>query len=137
VAESRETNNTAARPITIGADLSISFFSGPTSAQAGGTATVSDTTLNRGGDTAAPSTTAFYLSVNRTVEPGDVVLGSRAVPGLGAGVGSTASTVLTIPNDTAPGSYYVVFQADDGNVVAEALETNNAVARAIQVTAAP
>ncbi len=137
VAESRENNNTAARTIAIGPDLFMSFYSGPSSGQAGGTITVSDTTLNRGGDSAAPSTTAFYLSVNRSVEPGDVLLGGRAIPPLAAGASSTASTALTIPSGTVPGSYFVVFQVDDGDAVAEARETDNTLARVIQITAAP
>jgi trimeric autotransporter adhesin len=43
------------------------------------------------------------------------------------------STTVTIPAGTIPGGYYVVVRADADGAVAESLETNNTIARAIQV----
>ena len=40
---------------------------------------------------------------------------------------------LTIPAGTAPGSYHLLIRADAQDAVAESLETNNVMVRAIQV----
>ena len=40
---------------------------------------------------------------------------------------------MTIPAGTAPGAWFVVARADGDESVAEAVETNNVAARAVQV----
>ena len=104
VTETQEGNNTSARPLQVGPDLTVSFLTAPTSAAPGATIAVNDTTRNQGGDTAAPSTTAFYVSANSTLDGGDVLLGSRAVPALAAGGSSAGSTTVVVPPALAPGS---------------------------------
>jgi trimeric autotransporter adhesin len=52
-------------------------------------------------------------------------LGTRAVPDLNGGQASSVSTPLTVPADTALGSYYLIAKADHGSAVVELLETNN------------
>ena len=85
IAELNEMNNGKASAIRIGPDLVVSSFSAPIRAAAGGTIAVTETTANSGSGPAAASTTAFYLSLNLTVEPGDVRLGpGRPVPPLAA-----------------------------------------------------
>jgi subtilase family serine protease len=99
------------------------------------TITVTDTTKNSGGAaTAVASTTSFYLSVNNTLSPGDVLLGSRSVGILAPNGTSAASTTLPIPTATAPGSYYILAIADDGNAVAESNETNNTKSAQIKLS---
>jgi subtilase family serine protease len=135
VAESLETNNLRTRSIQVGPDLAIAALTVPTSAGPGAAISVSDTTKNQGGGPADASTTQFYLSSNSTLDGSDVPIGSRDVPGLVPGETSTASTLLTIPADTAVGAYYVIARADDAGAVAETQEGNNVSARSIQVGA--
>ena len=126
VPEGVETNNVkATAAIKIGADLLVSALTTPASAVAGGTFSVTDTTINQGGGGAGPTTTRFYLSVNSTLDAADVLLGSRDVPALGPGASHAGSAVLTLPAATPGGAYYVIAQADGGKTVAEWSETNN------------
>ncbi|MGE5243729.1 MAG: CARDB domain-containing protein [Betaproteobacteria bacterium] len=126
VTESQENNNAAFHALRVGPDLVVSSVTVPSSAAAGGTITVSDTTANTGGGSADASTTSFYLSSNPSFDTADVSLGSRAVPSLAPGAVSTASTTLTLPGATATGLYYVIARADSGSVVVETSEINNA-----------
>lgn len=132
--ESNENNNWASRSLLIGPDLLVSSFTGPAAGAAGGTISVTDTVKNQGGGDAGVSSTTFYLSANSTIGAGDVLLAaSRDVPGLAAGATSVGTTVLTIPPTTQVGLYYIVARADGNDGVAETTETNNTIARAIQI----
>jgi subtilase family serine protease len=137
VPETSESNNTYARSIQIGADLIISPLSAPPIAGAGQSISVTETTKNQGGGNADPSVTKFYLSTNSTLDPSDVLIGSRNVPTLGAGTSSSASTTLTIPPGTSTGVWYIVAKTDADGVVAETSENNNAYARSIQISTGP
>jgi subtilase family serine protease/subtilisin family serine protease len=125
VGETVETNNRAFQTIVIGGDLVVSALSVPGTAGAGQAITVTDTTRNQGGGTVGASTTRFYLSADVVWDAGDQVLGSRAVPGLGAGASSTGSTVVTIPAGTTAGTWYVLARADADQALGETNETNN------------
>jgi subtilisin family serine protease/subtilase family serine protease len=126
VRETIETNNArASSAMKIGPDLTVTAVSGPSSAAAGGTITMSDTTTNQGAGTAAASATGFYLSTNGSLSTDDVFLGSRPVGELAAGATATASVALQLPADTQAGSYYVIARADWNNAVAETSEMNN------------
>jgi trimeric autotransporter adhesin len=126
VAETQESNNVKYYSSTkIGPDLVESSVIVPTTAGAGVPLTVSDTVKNQGSGVAGPSTAAFYLSTNGTLDTGDQLLGTRAVPSLAAGVTSAASTPVTIPAGTATGTYYVLVKADANGEVVETAETNN------------
>jgi subtilase family serine protease len=135
VDESQETNNATARAITVGADLTVGNPSVTFTIVAGSTVSVTDVVQNVGGDPAGASTTRFYLSANVLFDAGDTLLsGSRAVPALAAGASSTGTSMVTIPAGTPPGYYYLFALADADGMVTEAVETNNAAARGIQVT---
>jgi subtilisin family serine protease len=139
VDEAAENNNVASRSIIIGPDLRVSLISlsAPTIA-AGATLNVTDAVTNQGGGAAGPSATRFYLSTNTSVGGGDLLLSaSRALAEVTAGASNTGTTAVTIPPGTAPGSYYLIARADGNGEIAESTETNNALARAIQVTPAP
>jgi subtilase family serine protease len=128
IPETSETNNTRTVLIAIGPDLVITALTAPSSAAAGATVNVSDTTKNQGAGGATGSTTSFYLSTNATFDALDVFLGSRAVSDLPAGAASTAATPLTLPANTAAGSYYILARADgeEGEHAAPALEVADA-----------
>jgi subtilase family serine protease len=134
VLEAKETNNTLSRSIRIGPDLDVVAFTVPGKGGAGLPLTVSDTTTNQGGGSVASTVMKFYLSANSSVDANDTVIGSRTVPGLGAGESSTApSTTLTIPANAAVGTHYVIAKADADGGVTETSETNNTYSRIIKI----
>src|SRR4029453_7052706 len=133
VTESQEANNVNYTALVVGPDLAV-WPTAPTSAAAGATITVNDTTRNLGGGAAAASTTRFYLSNNPTLDAADLVLGSRAVPALAGGATSLGATAMTIPAGLAPGTYYVIAKADADGLIAESAETNNTNYTTIQIT---
>ena len=133
VAEVSETNNTSARSIQIGPDMSITALSAPASAAAGQTIAITDTTKNQGGEAAGPSRTHFYLSTDTTLDASDILLGSRDLPWLAAGAASSGSTFVVIPPGTAARTWYIIAKADGEGVVTETLETNNISTRAFKV----
>jgi subtilase family serine protease len=111
-------------------DLVVSAVGVPATSGANLPISITDTTLNQGKGPADASVTAYYLSTNTTLDASDVALGNRSVPQLAAGASSAATTTLTIPANTAGGTYYVIAVADSGNAIAETSETNNTKASA-------
>ena len=55
---------------------------------------------------------------------------------LAAGMTDSGQTAVTIPQGTAPGTYYIIAAADGTNGVAETVETNNTRAILIQISSA-
>jgi subtilase family serine protease len=133
VDEINEANNTRAVAVKVMPDLVVVALAAPASARAGATISVTDTTKNQGEGTAAATTTRFYLSTNASYDVGDVSLNSRAVPSLATLQASAATTVLTIPDGTPPGAYYLVALADADGVVGELHESNNTRVRTITI----
>jgi subtilase family serine protease len=133
VSEIYENNNVASRSLRVGPDLTLSSLTAPTTAGAGATIAVADTTRNAGAGAAEATTTRFYLSANSSWDAGDALLGARAVPALAALATSSGSTPATIPAGTAPGTYWIIARADADGTLAETQETNNQLARTIQV----
>jgi subtilase family serine protease len=134
VVETNESNNTLARSIQIGGDLTISAFTAPANGGSGRTIVVSDTTINQGAGPVAPTATRFYLSANTLLDAGDTLLnGTHSVPMLDVGISHTASTTLTIPANAATGAFYLIAKADNDSAVLESQETNNTTLRGFQV----
>ena len=125
IVETSETNNTRFHTVDVGSDLIVSALSGPATAGAGASIVVTDTTTNQGNGQAGASATHFYLSTNVTLDALDVELGSRPVPSLGSGASNPGASSLTIPGGTVAGNYYLIAQADGGQIVSETSETNN------------
>ena len=104
----------------------MSALTAPSTAGAGSTIVVSDTTANQGAGAVAASTTRFYLSSNTSLDTSDIVLaGARSVPALAGGGTSAGSVSLTIPSAVLAGTYYVIAKADADDAVVETQETNN------------
>jgi hypothetical protein len=120
-------------PTTASADLLVSALTGAGVGAPGAPVPLTETTKNQGSSAAGASTTTFYLSLNTTFDAQDIVLGSRALPALAAGASNTASTTLSIPTNTAVGSYFILARADANAVVAESTETNNTKAKALSI----
>jgi subtilase family serine protease len=129
--ESNETNNVAAAALTIEPDpvtrpdLVISAFTAPANGAAGGAIVVSDTTLNQSSGAAVASTTRFFLSRTMAADAAATPLQGRSVGALASSAVSTASTSITIPAGTYPGTYYLIAQADAGAANPELNELNN------------
>jgi subtilisin family serine protease/subtilase family serine protease len=134
VKETTETNNTAARQVKIGPDLVVSSFVAPTTAGAGSSIVVTDSVKNQGSGAAGASATRFYLSLNYLLDASDALLAvGRDVPALAPGATSSGSATLTVPADTAAGTYYLFAKADGDAQVAETQETNNTRSAIIRV----
>ncbi|MDD1720899.1 MAG: SBBP repeat-containing protein, partial [Euryarchaeota archaeon] len=107
----------------------------PATATAGDSFSVTDTVKNQGSASAGGSITSYYLSFDAIKgSSGDILLaGSRSVPSLEVNAGESSSLMVTIPSDTAAGSYYLLACADNTNVIVESNEGNNCIASASQV----
>ena len=118
-------------------DLTVTDLVLPAKAQAGRPLAIRHTVRNVGNAPAGAFAVRFFLSSDDTLDGGDVLLGSRNVAALGAGVSSTAITTLTLPGNTSvPGTYRVIALIDAAGQVAELNETNNtAVSSPLPVTA--
>ena len=133
IAETNEANNTRASLIRLSPDLVVSSLSAPSSAHAGTSISVTDTTRNQGQGSAAATRTTFYLSGNTTVDNGDAVLGSRDIPILASAAASPGSIPVTIPAGTPTGVRYILARADATGAVAETSEANNTTVRTITI----
>jgi len=106
-------------------DLLVTTLTGPTTAGAGASITVNETTKNQGQGTSSASATGFYLSPNTTIDASDFNLGTRDVPSLAPGATNSAATVLTVPSNIGVGNYYLLAKADVAGAVTESNESNN------------
>ena len=125
-------SNEASATAHIPPDVIVSSFVVPGASGSGATITVSVTTKNQGAGTAGPSTTRFYWSDNSVYDASDALLAAQDVPQLLAGALSSTSVSVVIPS-TSVGGHYLIATADADNVLDESNETNNSVARAIQI----
>ncbi|HMK31332.1 MAG TPA: CARDB domain-containing protein, partial [Terriglobales bacterium] len=132
VKESDETNNclATATPLPMGMpDLLETSITALGPLAAGAAVQVSDTVLNQGAGNAAASYVGYYLSSTPTKTGSSVQLGAnRSVPALAAGASSSGLATVTIPLNTAAGSYYLIACADQYSYVKESDETNNCLA---------
>ncbi|MCC5636676.1 S8 family serine peptidase [Nostoc sp. CHAB 5844] len=134
--ESNENNNTFAKAINITltkADLIVQNAVAPSSVSVGDSFKISYQVKNQGVGTAFPSSTMFYLSQDKTVSDDDLYLGSNEVGSLAAGAYSAKTFSLSIVNNIAAGSYYLLYKADGYSNVSETNENNNIVAKSIIV----
>jgi subtilase family serine protease len=131
--EVNETNNVRAAQLRVGPDLVVLSLAPPASVAAGASMTVTDTVKNQGGAAASATTVGFYWSSNTSLDASDPALGSRSVPSLEAGAGSSGSTQLVVPAGAAPGTYYVFARADRDGELLESNETNNATYAVVRV----
>jgi len=134
IPETKE-KNAKARALSVTLpDLVIQSLNGPSSAAAGASVVLSDKTSNKAAVAAGASTTQFYLSFDAILDGGDVLLGSRSVPALGAKGSSAGSTTATIPLGTTPGAYFLLAVADGTGTVSEIDDNNNLRSRSIKVS---
>ncbi|HTO12985.1 MAG TPA: CARDB domain-containing protein [Candidatus Binatia bacterium] len=92
----------------------------PALASPGFTVNVTNTVKNVGdAPTASPVLVRFYLSPSPALAGGEPVVGNRSIAGpLAVNGMSSAVTPVVIPHGTAPGTYFIVVQANaDGSIV--------------------
>ncbi|HET6370878.1 MAG TPA: CARDB domain-containing protein, partial [Nitrospiria bacterium] len=137
VPETNDTNNSkcATTVLHVGPDLKVFSL---TISKSAGNVSVSDTEQNAGNQTAGAATVTFYLSLDQTLDGGDVLLGSRNFPSLAVNTTNSGTNLFTPPGGTAAGNYYVIAVTDSGNVVTEnnstgTGETNNTLVSSITV----
>ncbi len=111
-------------------NLQIGAVKAPALAAPGATINVRDTTRNAGTGAAGATTTRIWLSANKTLDGGDIELGTRSIPVLAAGKQNAGSTDVTLPA-VAPGAYFLLLQADADDDAFESNETDNVKAKAI------
>jgi hypothetical protein len=134
VTVSGQASNSATFTLVNMPDLAVSALSTPpTSATAGTSFTVTDTTINNGNAPAAATVTRYRLSLDTTITSSDpLLIGTRSIPVLAPGEMSTGSVTVTVPVDLPPGLYFIAACADDTQLAAESNETNNCL-----ITSAP
>jgi len=142
ITESNGGNNTQAIAITVNnppdpqPDLVvINAASSVPSAEAGAGLTLTSQVKNNGPGNAAASKIGYYLSTDNSYDGGDVKLADEAVGNLAANASENKSKAVVIPGGTTPGSYYLLFRADDEGIIAETQEGNNVTAIAFTVDA--
>lgn len=117
-------------------DLRISGVNPLSGTVAGSTITVNWTGQNSGNAPAQNTTRgdAVYFSINNTLDAGDQRLALTVINGpLAVGASYQAQAEVTIPI-VAPGGYFLIVAADDGNFVFEGqYENNNASAAVLPV----
>jgi subtilase family serine protease len=132
VPETNESNNVkAGAALKVGPDLTVISVATPAVSGAGEAMVATDTTKNLGAGPVAASETGFYLSTNTVLDAADILLGTRAVPGLAGGDSNAGSVSLIVPASIATGNYYVLAKADQAGTLLELLENNNVKASAV------
>jgi len=92
----------------------------------GSSLAVTDTVKNDSAYPAGVSRVQYYLSPDAVKGSTDKLLsGGRAIPILNAGASSAGGISVTVPTNTALGSYFLIACADDGRQVVESDEGNN------------
>lgn len=125
--ESNESNNVASVAITVVPypDLVVQNASvTPNTGGPGTSVNVSCRVANVGNGYAGVSQVGYYFSSNNSYDGGDIPLGFDNVSDMGAGGSSSENATFSIPS-AGPGTYYILFRADNQNVIAESNDNNN------------
>ena len=134
-----ETNNaavTAALPMTpYLPDLLLTAVTVPATARGGRSLAITHAVRNAGPAPAGAFAIRFYLTGDDALDSGDLLLGTRNVPSLGAGARSTSVSSFLVPSTVATGAYRVVAVADALGQQTE-LDEANATASGV-VTVSP
>jgi hypothetical protein len=121
-------------------DLLGFLTTGDAMVAAGGNLTIDEYTFNVGLAAAPASITGFYLSTDTTIATSDIFLTLKATPSLAAYLASGfydhQSFLVALPDNLAPGTYYLGALADSQNQITESNEGNNAL-NTVKVTVTP
>ncbi len=110
--------------VRFGSDLNVSALTAPSRAATGSAIVVNDTTRDSGGGGADATVTGFYLSADSTLDASDIRLApARAIGPLAAGAASVGASNVIIP-EVAPGTWFLIANADDNEMDNEIAESN-------------
>lgn len=141
VSESRENNNTRVlsfvvrgNPVGI-ADLVVEDITISNDFVDPGDSITLRSRVRNVGNSASPYTNIkHYLSSNNSYfDSEDIYLSTNAVLGLNPDMTSINEPTVTIPANTQPGNYYIVFYVDEEERVSENVESNNEASLPITV----
>lgn len=76
---------------------------------------------------------AAWLSVDDALDAGDIALWGASEAGLEPGAELSFAPKFAVPYSTAPGTYWVIVEADSGHVIDEANELDNRAEVALEV----
>ncbi|WP_051469925.1 S8 family serine peptidase [Fischerella sp. PCC 9605] len=116
------------------ADLVIQNASAPSVATAGSTIQISYQVKNKGKNNAGFNYTNFYLSKDKSISNDDSFLGWNWIGSIEAGNSVSQSQNVTLDSNIAPGNYFLLYRADALDNVLETNNSNNVVAREINIT---
>jgi hypothetical protein len=117
-------------------NLKITALKGKAVAGAGAQYSAKDTTKNVGVGAATASATKFYLSLDNTWQPTDVLLqptDGRSIPALATNQSSAGTTKVTIPANTPPSKQFLIARADATGSIGESNEGDNTAAKVVYV----
>ncbi len=103
--------------------------------EAGSTINVSATIAVDGGPTEDESIFILLLSEDTIPDQGDIVLNSAEIPAQTSAATQQISAEIVVPDDIAPGEYYIIYFVDARQDVLETNELNNL--RYIKITILP
>ncbi|NWF62025.1 MAG: S8 family serine peptidase [Fischerella sp.] len=116
------------------ADLVIQNASAPSVATAGSTIQISYQVKNKGKNNAGFNYTNFYLSKDKSISNDDSFLGWNWIGSIEAGNSVSQSQNVTLDSNIASGNYFLLYRADALDNVLETNNSNNVVAREINIT---
>ncbi|HUS33922.1 MAG TPA: CARDB domain-containing protein [Verrucomicrobiae bacterium] len=140
VALTAEDNNAAqiVRPLTATPlpDLVIASITAPASALANQNVNAQFRIENRG--TAAASASSIQrVFISTSPSPGSGVLVTQKDSGVNLGIGAGVDQPFTFTAPSAPGTYWLIAQADSGSAITESRESNNYLVSSATFTVQP
>ncbi|MEW6730390.1 MAG: CARDB domain-containing protein [Acidobacteriota bacterium] len=135
--ESSENNNTASVQITVVTmpDLTVRNLTlTPANVNPGDNVRLEFAILNQGSSNAGQHSEDVRLSTDNVIDNNDTLITSLTSGGINAGSSAQFVIDLRIPNNTAPGRYFVGVVADGRAAIAETNETNNIASATINVS---
>ncbi len=140
VSESNELNNVIGFPINvlpgIDRDLSVDASISTISVEAGNGVSISINLNSNEAGAVGPNNTGLYLSSNSSFDPSDIIISyDQYVYGINGNTTLPLGVAGIIPENTPPGTYYLLIVADNKKQVLETDETNNTDVISLTVTA--
>ncbi len=134
--EMNENNNIVSKKISIEAatrDLFVKSASVSSKATVEQTVYFKATISNSGNSDVSYFNLGYYLSSDETLSSEDIFIGTIGVPGMLSKSSVPVSGEFKVPYYISQGSYKLLFVADNYNQIIETNETNNSLAKGLQV----
>ena len=119
------------------ADLSLAAVSGPATASAGQSVTLTATVRNAGSAAAGGFRVGLYLSGNNTITTSDTRIGVCNYASLAAEGSVTCNVTAAIPPSLGVGEYFIGAIADEADQIAEVNKINNTGLATRRITVRP